>query len=458
MIKFLLMKKKQKKIIPGISPVQQLVASFIILIIAGTLLLMLPFSTTRGISLIDAIFTSTSAVCVTGLTVIDTGKDFTIFGQAVILFLIQLGGLGIMTFSIGIFSMFSGGLSIKWRFTFDEIYNDVTIIPPLQILKRILLYTFAIESFTALVLYSQFSMEFGVIDSLWLSVFHSVSAFCNAGFSTFSDSLVRYNSNYILMTAISMNIVLGGLGFLVLTELAGIRPRKKKTLFRQFSLHSKIVLISSAILILAGADLFMFFEWSHIIKDMPLGEKISASVFQSITCRTAGFNSIDISSLRQSTLSVMMLLMFIGGSPGSIAGGIKTTTFVVISGLIISRARGQKQIVFWNRAIPDEAVNKSMMLVVLSFILVYSFTILLLSNGSSGPDKSYLDVMFEVVSAFGTVGLSTGITSGLPELSKFFLSIVMFAGRVGIFAILTKITADIGDSNIEIADENIMIG
>lgn len=452
------MTTKKNSLFLKMHPVQQLLASFVFLIFTGTILLHTPAATVKGISLVDALFTSTSAVCVTGLTVLDTGSDFTFFGQAVILLLIQLGGLGIMTFSIGIFSMFGGGLSIKWRFTFDEIYNDVTIIPPLQILKRILFYTFAIESFTALVLYTQFSKDFGIMDSVWLSVFHSVSAFCNAGFSTFSDSLIRYNSNFIFMTAISTNIVLGGLGFLVLTELAGIRPRKKKTLFRQFSLHSKIVLTSSAILILTGAALFMFFEWRHIIKDMPLGERISASVFQSITCRTAGFNSVDISSLRQNTLSVMMLLMFIGGSPGSISGGIKTTTFAVISGLIISRVRGQKQIVFWNRAISGEAVNKSMMLVVLSFILVYSFTILLLPTGLSGPHNSYLDVMFEVISAFGTVGLSTGITSGLPELSKIFLSIVMFVGRVGIFAMLTTMTADMAINNIEIADENIMIG
>lgn len=452
------MKIKHKTYIPGLSPVQQLVTSFLMLIFAGTLLLKLPFSTVAGISIIDAFFTSTSAVCVTGLTVLDTGRDFTLFGQAVILLLIQLGGLGIMTFSIGIFSMFSGGLSIKWRFAFDEIYNDVTIIPPMQILKRILLYTFVIESIMALVLYTQFIKEFSVLESIWFSIFHSVSAFCNAGFSTFSDSMIRFNSNYIFMTAISINIVLGGLGFLVLTELAGIKSGKKRFIFRQFTLHSKIVLVSTATLIITGALFFMVFEWSHIIRTMPPGEKIIASLFQSITCRTAGFNSVDIGSLRQSTLSIMMLLMFIGGSPGSIAGGIKTTTFAVISGLIISRFKGEKQIIFWNRAIPEEAVNKSMMLVVISFILIYSFTILLLWAGSSEPGNSYLAVMFEVISAFGTVGLSTGITSGLPDMSKIFLSVVMFVGRVGVFAILTALNSHMRDSGIEFADENIMIG
>jgi trk system potassium uptake protein TrkH len=202
----------------------------------------------------------------------------------------------------------------------------------------------------------------------------------------------------------------------------------------------------------------MVFEWNNLIKTMSPGEKIIASLFQSITCRTAGFNSVDIGLLRQSTLSVMMLLMFIGGSPGSIAGGIKITTFAVISGLIISRFKGQRQIVFWNRAIHEEAVNKSMMLVVISFILIYSSTILLLWTGSSGTGNSYLSVMFEVISAFGTVGLSTGITSGLPDMSKVFLSVVMFVGRVGVFAMLTALTSDTRDTGIEFADENIMIG
>jgi len=450
--------KNKKKFVSGIKPVQQFVASFIVLIISGALLLMLPQSTVRGISLIDAIFTSTSAVCVTGLTVLDTGKDFTFTGQAIILLLIQLGGLGIMTFSIGIFSMLSGSFSLKWRFAFGEIYNEVTIIPPMQILKKIFLYTFTIEILTAAVFFTQFIGDYSPAESAWLAVFHSVSAFCNAGFSTFSDSLTGYRSNTLFMTAVSLNIILGGLGFLVLAELAGTGFKLKKNLFRQFSLHTKIVLASTAILIASGAALFMLFEWGHIMRGMPFREKCLVSVFQSLTCRTAGFNSVDIGTLRQSTLSVMMLLMFIGGSPGSIAGGIKTTTFAVICGIIISRFRGERQIVFWNRSVSEEAVIKSMLLVILSFIFIYSFTILILATGSYDSNHSYLGVMFEVISAFGTVGLSTGITGSFPGLSKILLSVIMLVGRVGVFAILTVLTADSRTADIEIADENIMIG
>lgn len=452
------MKIKKIKLLSRLQPVQQFVASFLFLIFTGALLLKLPASTVKGISFIDALFTSTSAVCVTGLAVLDTGKDFTLLGQVILLILIQLGGLGIMTFSIGIFSIFGGSFSLKWRFAFNEIYNDVTIIPPAQILKKILIYTSVIELTTALILFTQFVRKFSIQDSAWLSIFHSISAFCNAGFSTFSDSLVAYQGNPIVISVISINIVLGGLGFLVLTELANIQIKKNKSLFKQFTMHTKIVLVTTAILIAAGALLFIFLEWNNIINEMSPGRKILVSIFQSLTCRTAGFNTVDIGALRHSTLSVMMLLMFIGGSPGSMAGGIKTTTVAVISGIVISKIRRQKQIVFWNRAVNEEVINRSMLLVILCFIFIYSSTIILLSIQSFDMDNSFLKVMFEVISAFATVGLSTGITSQFPDVSKLLLSAVMFIGRVGVFAIITTLTARKGIADIEIADENIMVG
>lgn len=261
-----------------------------------------------------------------------------------------------------------------------------------------------------------------------------------------------------MISVISINIVLGGLGFLVLTELANIQIKKNKSLFKQFTMHTKIVLVTTAILIAAGALLFIFLEWNNIINEMSPGRKILVSIFQSLTCRTAGFNTVDIGALRHSTLSVMMLLMFIGGSPGSMAGGIKTTTVAVISGIVISKIRRQKQIVFWNRAVNEEVINRSMLLVILCFIFIYSSTIILLSIQSFDMDNSFLKVMFEVISAFATVGLSTGITSQFPDVSKLLLSAVMFIGRVGVFAIITTLTARKGIADIEIADENIMVG
>lgn len=440
------------------SPVQQFVISFLVLIFTGAFLLKIPSATVSGITFVDALFTSTSAVCVTGLVVLDTAKDFTFTGQVIILLLIQLGGLGIMTFTIGIFSMFGGSFSLKWRFAFGEIYNEVAIIPPAQILKKIISYTLFIETVTAIILFTQFIRQFSITDSIWFSVFHSVSAFCNAGFSTFTDNLVSYQDNPVIILSIAANIILGGIGFIVLTELANFKILRKKKLFRQFSLHSKIVILTTSILIFGGTFLFMFLEWNYIIKGQPLITKFLSSFFQSVTCRTAGFNSVDIGSLRQSTLGVMMLLMFIGGSPGSIAGGIKTTTTAVIAGMVISKFKGKKQVIFWNRSISEDITNKSMTLVILAFIFIYASTILLLSIHSFDDKNSFLQVIFEVISAFGTVGLSTGITSRFPDPGKLLLSLVMFVGRVGPFAIITAISVSRKAADIEIADENIMIG
>lgn len=450
--------KNKKRLIGRISPVQQFILSFLFLILTGSLLLQIPSATLHGISFIDALFTSTSAVCVTGLVVLDTGKDFTFTGQAIILMLIQFGGLGFMTFTIGIFSMFGGSFSLKWRFAFSEIYNEVAIIPPSQILKKIILYTVTIESITSMILFSQFIRQFNLIDSIWYSVFHSVSAFCNAGFSTFTDSLISFQNNPVIILSLSVNIILGGIGFIVLTELANFKFRRKRKIFRQFSLHSKIVFTSTVILIAAGSLMFLFLEWGYIMDGDSLPQKLLTSWFQSVTCRTAGFNSVDTGALRHSTLAVMMLLMFIGGSPGSIAGGIKTTTFAVIAGMVISKFKGSKQVVFWGRSINEEIINKSMTLVILSFIFIYISTISLLAMHSFDDNNSFLQVIFEVISAFATVGLSTGITSKFPDSGKLLLTLVMFVGRVGPFAIITALTMSRKKIDIDIADENIMIG
>jgi len=455
-MKFNIKRKKRNR--SQDSPIRQLVTSFLILIFGGAFLLKLPFSTVNGIAFIDALFTSTSAVCVTGLTVLDTAKDFTFTGQLIIMCLIQFGGFGIMTFSIGVFAMFSGDMSLKWRFTFDSIYNEITAIPPVEILKKILIYTFTIEFVIAAILFTEFIKNLPLADAIWASVFHAVSAFCNAGFSTFSDNLISYQGNTVVILAISMAIVLGGIGFLVLTELTNMKFSWKRKFFRQFSLHTKIVLFVTGILIFGGAVLFLILEWNFIIKDMPLKTKLLTSIMQSITCRTAGFNSVDIGHLRESTLGVMMTLMFIGGSPGSIAGGIKTTTFAIISGLLISKIKGKKQVVFWNRAVSEDAVNKSMTLFVLAFVFIYTSTIVLLSFHSFDTANSFLQVVFEVISAFGTVGLSTGITSKFSSDGKVLLAIIMFVGRIGPFALISAITEKVKTANYEVANENIMIG
>lgn len=453
-----MLKKKGKIRAFFSSPLRQFVISFILLIASGTALLLLPWSTINGISITDALFTSTSAVCVTGLIVLDTAVDFTFFGQTVFLLLIQFGGFGIMTFSIAIFSFFGSGFSIKWRFTFGSIYNDLQTIPVGAILKRIILYTLTIEAIVAVILFTRFIKHFDIKTALWHSVFHAVSAFCNAGFSTFTNSLMDFRNDPIVNLTVMGAIISGGLGFIVLTEIIRIEKKSKDNTFKKFSLHSKIVLFTSFILIVTGAILILALEWSHYINNDTFTDKLLISFFQSITCRTAGFNTVEISALRESTLTVMMLLMFIGGSPGSMAGGIKVTTFAVVFGVILAKFKGKNEIVFWHRRISDKLIAKSTTLVILSFTVIYISTIVLLSLHSFDLQNSFLSVLFEVISAFSTVGLSTGITSSIPDDGKILIALIMFTGRIGLLAIITAITADNKSAPYSTAEENIMIG
>ncbi len=419
---------------------------------------MLPMSTVEGISFIDALFTSTSAVCVTGLIVLDTPVGFTFFGQIVILLLIQFGGLGIMTFTIALISIMGGDFSIQWRFTFESFYSDIKKLHIKGILKRIILYTVVIELFFALVLFTQFIKHFGVGEAVWHSVFHSVSAFCNAGFSTFSENLVGFRNNEVVVIGVGIEIVLGGIGFLVLTEMLRARFRGVKKVFTQFSFHSKLVLSVTAILIFAGAALFLLLEWDHGLSDMSLKTKLLSGFFQSVTCRTAGFNTVDIGGLRESTLFIMSALMFIGGSPGSIAGGIKTTTAAVVTGLLISKIRGKKQVAFWGRAVTGDTVDRSVTLTFLSILFISASTFFLLALKDMDANIRLMDAMFEVVSAMNTVGLSTGITTKIPSTGKLLLVMVMYAGRLGPLTLITGLTASRNEVDISYAEDNIMIG
>lgn len=439
-------------------PLQKVILSFIALILAGSGLLMIPISTTHGISFVDALFTSTSAVCVTGLTVLDTANDFTLFGKIVIVLLIQFGGLGIMTFSIAILSFMGGNYSMKWRFTFESMYSEGNRIPIRSLLKRILLYTVFIELTIACVLFTSFIRKFPPVDAIGHALFHSVSAFCNAGFSTFSDNLMGYSSDYIVTGAVSLDVILGGLGFLVLSEMARTRHNKGKNLFMQYSLHTRIVLIMTAVLLVYGTLTILALEWNYVLRDFTVAEKIMNAFFQSMTCRTAGFNTIDIGALRGSTLFAMVSLMFIGGSPGSIAGGVKTTTIAVVLGVVISRISKKSQVVFWERALDSDTINGSMTLIILAGLFVSFATFVLLFTYSFDIHHTFITGLFEVTSAFGTVGLSTGITAKLHDLGKLLLVVVMFVGRLGPFALIAGLTTGRSEQHLEYPEEHIMIG
>ncbi|HPI15928.1 MAG TPA: TrkH family potassium uptake protein [Spirochaetota bacterium] len=441
----------------SVHPINKILLSFVALILSGALLLKIPFATTEGISFVDALFTSTSAVCVTGLTVLDTAGRFTFFGQAVILLLIQFGGLGIMTFSIALLSALSGSISIKWRFTFESFYSDIHRLPIKRLLSRVVLYTFVIETFSAAALFSQFVPTQSVPEAAWNAVFHSVSAFCNAGFSTYTENLVGYNENPIVLLVIAANIITGGLGFLVLSELSRTRFRRRKFL-SQYSLHTRLVIALTAFFIALGTAGFAALEWNNALLDFsPIG-KIINSFFQSVTCRTAGFNTVDIASLRETTLFMMIFLMFTGGSPGSIAGGVKTTTMAVVWLLLVMKFRGRGRIVLWGRALDPDTVEKSTSLFIMALIFVSTSTFMLLLVGTPAVKNIFLSALFEVTSAFGTVGLSTGLTPALSDTGKLLLCAVMYTGRLGPLTLISALTTGKKQLDIGYPEEHIMIG
>jgi len=450
---------KKRGIIGSLSPINKILVSFVLLILAGALLLMLPPSTNQGISPVDALFTSTSAVCVTGLAVRDTERDFTRFGQLVILLLIQLGGLGIMTFSVGLLSFLSGDISIKWKFTLESFYNDLGKMPIRSLLVKIMKYTFVIEFLAAAALFTQFVRYRSPAEAAWDSVFHSVSAFCNAGFSTYSTSLIGFRENAVVLLVISLNIVLGGLGFLVLTEISRARLRSGlRRCFAQFTLHTRFVLTATMILIVFGMASFAALEWNNALKDFSLPDILANSLLQSVTCRTAGFNSVDIRGLRESTQLLMILLMFTGGSPGSIAGGVKTTTMGVILLLLYTRLRGRRQIVIWRRALDEATIEKSVLLFILALIFVVAATFFLTTIEPLEVKNLVLSLLFETTSAFGTVGLSMGITASLSDAAKLTLCVVMYAGRLGPLTLVTALTGAKKEIDILHPQEHIMIG
>lgn len=442
-----------------LTPIQKVLTSFLILIISGACILKLPFSSTLGISFIDALFTSTSAVCVTGLTVKDTAKDFTFFGKMIIALLIQFGGLGIMTFSIAMIAMFQKSISLKWRFALENLYSDIQKVPIRTLLARIVLYTFFFESIFCIILFFIFFTHFNFPDALGHAIFHSISAFCNAGFSTFSNNLENYRGNIALNITIMLAIISGGLGFVVIHELRRqFAHNFNKNFFTGLSHHSRLVLITTFILIIVGATCIMFLEKNNSMNNLSTGETILASFFHSITCRTAGFNTMNISQFRQSTQFLLIALMFIGGSPGSIAGGIKTTTAAILFLLIIAKFKGQKQIILWNRAIDGDTIERSTLLAFLSLAFIFISCFFVMAFDFLDLKEQMLKILFETVSAFGTVGLSLGTTTQLTTTGKILICFVMFVGRLGPLTLVMALAEKKHDVEILYPEEHIMIG
>lgn len=438
-----------------VTPERMLVGGFVALILLGTLLLKMPFSTQAGsIRTIDALFTATSAVCVTGLTVLDTGRDFTLIGQIIILCLIQLGGLGIMTFSVLFFELLGGKVSLRQKMAFESSFSPSPLRDVLSVSRQIIGLAFFIEAIGALLLFLRWAGSYPFGKALYLSAFHSISAFCNAGFSPFSDSLRGYARDWSVNLIVAGLIVLGGLGFLVLMDLKGWRPK------RGLSLHSKIVLSATSALVLFGTVFFMVTEDHTVLQGLPFGQRLLISLFQSITARTAGFCTVDIGGLSDGGLFLLSILMFIGASPGSCGGGIKTTNFAILFFLVYNRLKGRTEAVAFKRTVPPETVTRSISLTIGSFLFLSAMLFISLVNQRlfCHQPTSFLQVLFELVSAFGTVGLSTGITPALGDFGKAVLIGTMFVGRIGLLTMAFALAKRVEEPVFRYAEENVMVG
>ncbi|MCI8374307.1 MAG: Trk family potassium uptake protein [Lachnospiraceae bacterium] len=438
------------------SKVQIIALSFVGIILVGTLLLLLPFSTRQGesTSLLDAAFTAVSATCVTGLIVHDTFLHWTLFGQLVILAMIQLGGLGLMAFSVTFSLLLRRRIGLKERGILQESVNTLQIGGIVKLVRRMLLGTLLFEGVGALLLSIRFVGDFGIGKGLYYGVFHSVSAFCNGGFDLMGvrergSSMTYYAGDPLVNLTLIALILIGGIGFLVWDDLL-----KNKWHFRRFRLHTKLVLSMSALLLFGGAALFYVLERNGILAGEPVGKQILLSLFQSATTRTAGFNTADTAALGDGTKLWMAMLMFVGGNPGSTAGGIKTTTLAVLLIYLRSTLRRTKGAEIFGRRLEEDVVKRAAAILTLSLMLDLFGTLIL----TALEQLPLADVLFEVVSALGTVGISVGITGGLKAVSKLILMLLMYCGRMGSLTFALIFTENRQTSPAQKPTERIPVG
>ncbi|HET7274756.1 MAG TPA: TrkH family potassium uptake protein [Longimicrobiaceae bacterium] len=420
------------------SPPQLFVGSFLLLILLGTVgLKTLPgLYTGDELRWLDALFTATSAVCVTGLIVVDTATYFTPAGQAFVLLLIQLGGLGMLTLSTLIILALGRRLSLRQEAATTSSFDVIRNLDREALTRNIVLYTLLIEAVGAILLYALWIPRLGWTGALWPAVFHSISAFCNAGFSTFSDSLMSFQTAPFSLFVIMSLIILGGIGFITLEEIYLRRRARRGDYAFRISIHSRIVLATTGLLVFGGSILFTLFEWTVTLAELPIWAKLLNGLFMSVTARTAGFNAIDYSQAADSSNFLTILLMSVGGSPGSTAGGLKTTTVAIICLLAWSRFRGVETTSIWGRTIPEETIQRAIGLFVMVFGLV-TLAIFIFTSTEIGrvphlqAGGSFLRYMFEAASAFNTVGLSMGVTADLSTPGRWLTILLMYVGRVG---------------------------
>ncbi|MEW6227952.1 MAG: TrkH family potassium uptake protein [Bacillota bacterium] len=438
----------------ALSPAQVLVAGFAALILVGGVLLALPVSSRDGEALpfLNALFTSTSAVCVTGLVVVDTYDQYSLFGQIVILCLIQTGGLGIMTVSTLIFLVLGRRVTLRSRLIIQEAMNQLTLEGMVRLIRKVLLVTVIVEGVGAALLAIRWSFDMNIGRAVYYGIFHAVSGFCNAGFDLFGGfrSLIGYRGDIWVNLVMTSLIIIGGLGFTVVSEVFAHRKGCR------YSLHTRIVLATTALLIISGTVVIFLLELHNPATLGQLGpvQKVLGAYFQAVTPRTAGFSTLPIGELRSATLLFMIILMFVGASPGSTGGGIKTATFATLLLAVRSVVKGKEDVEAFERRIPHRVVYRALAVSMISLALVIAVTMAL----SIVRQDGLLPVLFEATSAFGTVGLSMGITPTLSAIGKILVICTMFAGRVGPLTVTAAIASRQHANAVRYPEERVMVG
>lgn len=434
---------------------------FLAVIVVGTVLLMMPFSTSSGTwnDPIVALFTSTSAVCVTGLAVVDTGTDFSFWGQLCILLLAQIGGLGYMTTTTFLIMLVGRKFSLRQKIAIQQTLDRPGMHGSSQVIQSIIATTMIFEITGVFLLMPAFVADYGWDQGVWLAIFHSVSAWNNAGFSLFSDGLIRYQSSWLVVFTITMLIIFGGIGYQVILETyLWLRDRLlNKTTNLVLSLDFKVACSTTLILLFTGTIAFFIIETKNIktFGSLNLPTQFLAAWFQSVTSRTAGFNGIDIGQMTSAGLFITIALMFIGASPGGTGGGIKTTTLRVLTSCTKSILQGKEEVLLYERKIAISLILKAVAVLVGSVAMLVLSTVLI---SITDPKLNFIQLLFEVVSAFATVGLSTGITSSISVAAKLILIVTMYAGRVGVLLLMAAVLGDPRPSRVHYPEENLLVG
>lgn len=431
----------------SLSTTHIIMLSFLIVILVGSLLLALPISSANGepVPYLDALFTATTATCVTGLVTLPTVTTWSVFGQVVILLLIQIGGLGVITIMSAVMILLHKRMSIGDRLLLQDAFNLNSLSGIIRFVKRVLLGTFLVEGVGALLYMTVFVPEFGV-KGIWISVFTAISAFCNAGIDIIAEnSLCNYATNPIVNIVTSLLIIISGIGYIVWWDVMGLAGKKRRGL-RNLSLHSKIAITTTLILIFGGGILIFLFEYNNplTIGNLSLFDKIQVSIFQSVTTRTAGFATVPQQDLTNASSMLCLLLMFIGGSPVGTAGGIKTVTFAVLVVSALATIQNKQEVSLFHRNISKQTVNKAVAVTMMSFAIVFTSTILL----SAVTDADALDVVYETVSATATVGLTRDLTPYLNGAGKAIIIATMYLGRVGPISLALALNSNKKHQNI----------